>query len=730
MKSRFTVSDVPAISPGSASEAGGNASTPGSGNLPANGAAAPAVAAAEGGAQPSDVMPREERGEGVAEGVEQPSETTTGDGPRSFSLRNTGSLLRETTGKIKELWAIVSGFTLSLLGILAILAIAISLYNEVSGKSIAISDIAVPKNISDEGYSPVVVASRLRDAVETYTQQANAFGQFSSLSLAAEQPTVVLPSLGLPLDALGDTMARTFHLGGRKRVTGELIASPSDLSLRLRLNDRVIFQGTRRVKPGNDEAAEVDALLAAAVPSLLEEYAPSVEAVHLYAEEKKPELALEKARAVIDAFPPSDDNVPESYLVLGVIFTARGEFAAATDAYEAVIRQRPGGALAALAWSDLGVLDADHGKLDDAVNDEEKSEALDGTSARPHIELGVIDLKENKRREAFDENVAAVRLDPLESTPHLNLVVLYDLAGDRDRAMAEAETAVRLDPGNARTHEVLGTISYERGKLSRAAAEFQTAIGLDHRYADAYYNLGAVDFAEGKADPAATAFGEALAIDPRYPNARMSLAVLYASVGKRDRAIEQLAAELRIDPGNAVAHNDLGIDYYDEGKREEAVAEWRAAIRVDPKLPNAYQNLGAFFASTGEDDRAKRLDGRAIAADPAFAPAYYDLGILYDREGDHAKAATELRDAVRLAPNSADYHEALGTVYARARAYAAADREYRAAISLNPNDAVLHKNFAIEYDREGKHDRAAIESRYAHRLDPKLPPRDLERGIS
>lgn len=683
--------------------------------------------------------PVEERGS-EARAEPSPAATTPDNGEKPApedegtppDPRSTGAVLAEWANKAKELWQIVSGLALSIFGVLAILAIAVPILDEVSGKSIAISDISMPSDLAGRGYSPVVAASRLRDAVEAYVEEVSTVGQFSALSLAQEQPALVLPSLGLPLDVVGDTMARTFHLGGRKRITGEITDGPSGLSLRLRLNDRVIFQGSRRVRRGSDPADSIDALLAAAVPSILEQYAPYIEAAHLLDKEKLPDLAMQKAQAIIDALPDSNDNVPGAYIVFGIVYYQKKEYAAATGALRNAIRLRPNSPLAAVAWRNLGLIDVQQNKFDDAVADEQRSAAAE-PGLDPLAELAVIYAEQGKNDQAIAENEAVLRLNPPASTAegaYLNLGALYNREGKRDRALAAFESAARINPRSAEAHTALGTVLTMIGKLTPAASELRTAVRLDRRDGDAAFNLGVVESAQGKTEQAIADFRDALSLDPRRSAARFGLSNLYDAEGKSALAVEQLVAVLRYDPRNAIALNALGGAYYNEGKKDQAAAEWQKAIRIDPKLPDPYQNLAVYYASIGKPHEAKLSDERAIAADPTFAPAYYDLGLAYDTEKNYDAASRQFRHAILIDPKNSAYHRALGEAYARAHKNDAAITEYQTAASLSPRNAGIYHDLAIIYDREGKHDRAAIESRKAHELNPNLAPRDLSRGHS
>jgi cytochrome c-type biogenesis protein CcmH/NrfG len=131
------------------------------------------------------------------------------------------------------------------------------------------------------------------------------------------------------------------------------------------------------------------------------------------------------------------------------------DFTTAEAKYEAVLAQDPNNVT---ALSNIGVVQYQQGKLDDAEQTLRK----------------------------------AVVQAPNDSPSRSLLGVIYFRKGKIEEAFGELTRAVALDPRNAEAHNYLGITLSEKGWQAAAEQEIRRALELNPQYADAHFNLAAM----------------------------------------------------------------------------------------------------------------------------------------------------------------------------------------------------------------------------------------------
>jgi hypothetical protein len=188
-------------------------------------------------------------------------------------------------------------------------------------RKIAIEPISVPKDLVDRGFTPEVAAKRLHDALERFTTDANTHVRGRDLpevptvevALHGDLPDIVVPTVGLSVDAIMSSI-RTFLRSTRRRsISGEFTIKDKMLWLRLRIDGNEIYQSLEGVNPETP-----DELLADSARPVLEVVQPYIVAAWLSKKGDSPK-ALEMAKGITGRLPESDENVAWSYNLIGSI---------------------------------------------------------------------------------------------------------------------------------------------------------------------------------------------------------------------------------------------------------------------------------------------------------------------------------------------------------------------------------------------------------------------------
>jgi Flp pilus assembly protein TadD len=106
--------------------------------------------------------------------------------------------------------------------------------------------------------------------------------------------------------------------------------------------------------------------------------------------------------------------------------------------------------------------------------------------------LGVVRSQQGKLQEAMKALQQAVKLSPNDAFSYRNLGIVYYQLGQNDAAIDALERSIALDPSNVYSHDYLGCACSQKGWEEVAEKEFRKAIEIDDDFPDAHYNLAIV----------------------------------------------------------------------------------------------------------------------------------------------------------------------------------------------------------------------------------------------
>jgi Flp pilus assembly protein TadD len=106
--------------------------------------------------------------------------------------------------------------------------------------------------------------------------------------------------------------------------------------------------------------------------------------------------------------------------------------------------------------------------------------------------LGVVFSQEGKLQEAMKALQRAVALSPNDAFSYRNLGIVYYQLNQNDAAIDALERSIALDPNNVYSHDYLGCACSQKGWQEVAEKEFRKAIEINDDFPDAHYNLAIV----------------------------------------------------------------------------------------------------------------------------------------------------------------------------------------------------------------------------------------------
>ena len=308
--------------------------------------------------------------------------------------------------------------------------------------------------------------------------------------------------------------------------------------------------------------------------------------------------------------------------------------------------------------------------------------------------LGVIAAQMGKLDVAVEYVSRAIRLKGNVAAFHNNLGNALRDQGKLDEAVACYRRAQKLKPDYAEAAYNLGNVLRDRGKLDEAAACYRRALKLKRDYADAHTNLGLALKDQGKLDEAVACYRRALELKPNSAEAHFNLGSVLKDRGKPDEAVACCRRALELKPDFAEAHSNLGNALRDQGKLDEAIVCYRRALELKPDYALAHSNLGVALKDLGELDEAVACCRRAMKLKPDLAEANNNLGVALQEQKKLDEAIASYRRAVELKPDFAVVYNNLGNTLKLRDRHAEARATYEQALRLNPGQKLLRLTMA------------------------------------
>ena len=112
--------------------------------------------------------------------------------------------------------------------------------------------------------------------------------------------------------------------------------------------------------------------------------------------------------------------------------------------------------------------------------------------AKTHDDLGKNFVRQGLYGRAIEEHQKSVALDPEFAQAYTHLGIAHSLSGDRVQAIEHHLKAIELDPQMAQAYYNLGVDYWGMGKVGEAERVFKQSIELDNQYINAYKALSQV----------------------------------------------------------------------------------------------------------------------------------------------------------------------------------------------------------------------------------------------
>jgi tetratricopeptide (TPR) repeat protein len=346
-----------------------------------------------------------------------------------------------------------------LVWIFVIIVVGAIVYQGLAQQATVINPLSVPKILADDGITGEVAANRLRDAVTKYIEGAGSYMRSPIIALHGDLPNIVVPTVGISLDAVVVSVRTLLRSTRSRTVAGEITLKGNGndkegdkrFYLRLRLDGTEIY-----FSKNGATSDELEELFVEAVPTLLQKIKPYFVAAKLVRDNDDKALAF--VDDVIEQLTPADPNklrfadpdLAWFHSLRGVIYINSKDYKSAIGALEAAVSLND---KLAGAYENLGIAYANMAKADKNMR-----------------------MKWNDVAEM--EFLHAIALAPDFAIAHANYAEFLQSMGRYETAEFEACTAIGKDKSFAGAHYILARILADTGRSEEAIAHLKTALHL------------------------------------------------------------------------------------------------------------------------------------------------------------------------------------------------------------------------------------------------------------
>ena len=562
--------------------------------------------------------------------------------------------IAETTTAVRK--AVVDALSVFIVGVFVI-----SVVREMLSNSIIIEPISVPESLSKDGYTPQVVAERIRSEIAALRRAARIRGREEGFELSASLIDFTVPAAGVSYRTALRYIRQVFGRS-EERISGEIVldspASDAPKRLRIILRTRTGAMVSSDVRVTHDVG--ISGLIEQAAYDIVMLTDPYTIATYwLSYEQNEPPFhttihAVRRCLAM-----PNARNDARAYWIWGNALLFSRDFeqaetkfraAAAISPYRPSIYSSWGNMrrqqrryddaealyFVALAtdsrnvavWNNLGNINADRHRYDDAIRCYRRATQLDPRYAHAWNGWGNTLVRMYRWKEAEEKFVRAIDLEPSLGFPQLNLARLRRAQGRFGEALAIAEQVTRIPSMKADAFMLQGDILLDLRDLDGAEAIYEKAHAAKPK--EGFDHIGrAVILRERRQWPEAVAEAElALKANQYNTNARHLAAEALRRGGRFAAACATFRQVLNSDPYNVNARIALAQTLRSRHRYGEVIEELKKATALDPFEPWGWRSWGEVLldlhspgSAIEKFQRANELTDDMAAAHGSWAKA-------------------------------------------------------------------------------------------------------------
>ena len=238
-----------------------------------------------------------------------------------------------------------------------------------------------------------------------------------------------------------------------------------------------------------------------------------------------------------------------------------------------------------------GKINRELGKIDNALEDAQRAEALQQSS--PELYVLLADILQAKNR--FGESVGylnqALKMAPYDGPAYYVKGMLQAKQGDSLASLSSLEYAINVNPRMLRAYQQSILILRKLKNIDKALEVNQKAIDRFPNDPNLHFERGEIFVAMARPDTALFSFQKAVALSPDYEDALFQIANIGIQLKAYSKAIPALIKLVKKKPQSKEINNMLGFCYEKSYDYENAKTYYSTALALAPGDQDARYGL-------------------------------------------------------------------------------------------------------------------------------------------
>ncbi len=282
----------------------------------------------------------------------------------------------------------------------------------------------------------------------------------------------------------------------------------------------------------------------------------------------------------------------------------------------------------------------------------------------PYYNLGRVQDEEGRYDDALKNYEKSRQLNEHFDRPYTNIGSILFKRGDILAAARYFDQALRVYPDSVPARANLGVVLHVLGRTEEGLHQLRRAERVNEHSLLVQVNMTTLLMDMGRVDEAVQHARKAVEVDPSNYQPRIQLARCLAHQGQRQEAIEQATIAVALKPDSIEAHMVLGLQLQAVGRSAEAAEHYGTVLQLQPDHVDAMNNLGAILAQRGELHGALECFSRALNVQRDNPDILVNLAFVLVRLDRPAEAVAIYRRALAIRPNWPEVLTSLGWVLA------------------------------------------------------------------
>lgn len=248
-----------------------------------------------------------------------------------------------------------------------------------------------------------------------------------------------------------------------------------------------------------------------------------------------------------------------------------------------------------------GKINRELGKIDPALEDAQRAEALQQNSPDLYILLADILQAKNRFREAAGYLNQAMKMAPYDGSAYYVKGMLQARQGDSLASISSFNYAISVNPRLLRAYEQCSFILRKLNNLDQALVVNRKAIRRFPKAAELYFERGEIFATKLRPDTALMNYRKAVALKPDYEEALYKVATTGIELREYNQALPALTRLYRMKPDSKEINNMIGFCHEKTGDYERAKVYYTDALALSPGDQDARYGLYRIRQREGAD---------------------------------------------------------------------------------------------------------------------------------